>query len=281
MPKPKTTNNPARLVRVEDDAKLATLQAELREYQARLPAARERLTAAEQALQAAEQALQAAEQETLLTERRVLAGRATDADLAGVQSRLLDAKRAHAIAATDCEQLTKLVASLPAAIELARQHALAQVAASLRAEYGPAVERLRAALLAAGEASAEVSRLYDAAYREFTGWDVHPRYHSGNIDLGDAGLTTTAAGLVPLAWHEFLSTRYNESRFALWLAEADALLARLPRMAEDDLANREHCENALVLQEQREREKLARLAEMERRNAERFGQLFLHDGRPA
>lgn len=269
MPKNKNT---ARLARVADAPKVAELQANLEHY-------RKEAEAVAQPLAQAQAALSAAQDAVYLMERRVLAGKASDNDLAVAQTRLVEAKRQQAILATRAEDAQKMLRLLPAAIDEATCDARAEVAATLRAQYGPAVERLKAALLAARTANAEVSALYDAAYQEFTPLAVHPHYHSCVIDLGDAGLTTAAAGLVPLGWREFQPDGYNQSRFALWLAEAEALLARLPHLAQDDVAHRERAESALVADARREQEKLARLAEVERRNNERFMGVILGDRR--
>jgi len=260
-----------RLTRVTDSRKLAELTATLQHY--------ERESAdAQQALAAAQQALEAAEVENELAERRVLAGKATDSQLAAVQARLMEAKHAHAVQATRAEDTAKVVKHLPYAIEVAKQDARAEVAATLRERYAPAVERLRAALLAAKEASDEVTAVFDQAYSEFTAWDIHPRYHSGAIDLGDAGLTTTAAGLVALGWPELTPPdRHNKTRLELWLAEADALLAKLPTMAEADIQSKQRAEEFLVWYAAEEEKKLARLALVEKRNAERFMGIMLKD----
>lgn len=147
----------------------------------------------------------------------------------------------------------------------ARQLALADVVATLRTEYGAAVSELRARLLAAKEASDAVRRLRTLALQEVPDrFDAH--YHAGVTDAGEAGLVTAAAGLPDLALNLLsgpsgTTVPLDGTRLGGWLRQADALLAQLPRMAEEDQARRAAHDNALARQAAEDRRKQALWAE--------------------
>jgi hypothetical protein len=255
----------AKLMRVADDARVRNLTAQLERHQADLPDRKARLDNANRALEAAQD-------EVDRVERGVLAGRATDKDLAAAQNHLAECKTAQAVAFHDHADIARLVGVLPAALEEAKQAALVEVVANLRDAYGVALADLRAKLLAAKEASDAVQRLFNQAYAEVPCAGVHPRFHCAVTDLGAGGLTTAAARLPDLSLSELTPLYRNQpTRLDGWLKECDALLAELPRMAEADKQHRVMHDSFEAQQAVIERQKEANYAAMLRRDLERAG----------
>ncbi len=253
-----------KLLRVQDSPRVQELEAELQAYQAKLPALQGRQEAAAHALQYAQQA-------TDELEIAVLAGRASDKQLAEGQGKLADCKREQAIAQHDLADVERYLQVLPAALEQVKQQALADVVSNLRAAYAEAVAELRARLLDAKAASDAVQRLHLQAAAEVPAM-LHGVYGMAAMDLGDAGLVLHAAGLPNLSLYE-LSQHFppNATRLDGWLKQAETLLAELPKMAEGDRERRRLHDSHEAQQAEVERKKEANYAAMLKRDLERYG----------
>jgi hypothetical protein len=251
------------LLRVHEHERLVSLQAELADFQSQLPAATSRLEDAEHQRRLAEDAL-------ALVESRVLAGRASDADLAAAQSGLADAKRSHALALHAHDDVARMLRLLPSAIEMATAQARAEVAATLRARYAAEVAALREALLAADRAHQQVQATFALAQEQFPA-PLHPHYHAGVEDLADAGLTTHAARLSNLSLSAFAHDGHNPREVDYLLKDIEQMLAAIPTMAGQDVEARANMDRALVASRQRDLELQRRQLAMHRADLERFG----------
>jgi hypothetical protein len=255
----------AKLMRVADAPTVQKLEAYLQGYRDQLPDRKARLDNADRAL---EVALAEADRVKVA----VLAGRASDADLAAAQNHLAECQVAQATAFHDHADIARYTELLPAEIEVAKQAARVEVAASLRAQYGAALEDLRGKLLAAKAVSDEVARLHDLAANEFNTSLVDSRYHSAVIDAGEGGLLVGAAGLPNLSFPELTPLYRNQpTRLDGWLKAVDDLLAELPQMAERDKERRVNHDSFEAQQAEVERKKEAAWAAMLRRDMERIG----------
>lgn len=257
--------NGKRLLRLADHQHLADLEVDLASATQAIAPAKVRLADLER---------EVAEQDAAVErcERRILAGRDTDANLAVEQDRLINAKRARAEADMAVQDLEKRLERLPHAIEIVKQEAKAEIAANRRADFALALKDLRDKLAAAQAASDEVQRQVDEAHNEL------PMFHSDRFnanchDAGAAGLIVPGAGLrnvTPsfLSHHGYAG---NQPGVVATLAEIDALLDALPAMAEGDI-KRKAARMARDAERAAENErKLAHMAEVDRRHRERYG----------
>jgi hypothetical protein len=225
----KDTKAAPMLLHVADDPKVAELAAKLAEHAAKLPRVRSELEGAKR--QAAE-----AQARTERAELAVLAGRATDADLAAAQARLADAKRTLALLTHAHEDEERYAALLPQAMEAATLAARAEVVANVRQLAGERALELKRALLAAREAQRAYFEVHAIAAQE-----VQALPHRGRVslwfcaDLGEAGAATQAAGVPDLVFDGVGGVPgAHADRLTAFLQQIDGFLADLPEMAERD-----------------------------------------------
>lgn len=224
-----TTNKKCTL----DDSQVGKLQNELSRQQERRNKLADASDESKRELQAAQRAYDAAES-------RTLAGRADARSLELARKALDDARVRHAKVSLDYEEADRLATEiLPAAIQEAKNAALAQLRDTLRAETQAKAKQLAAVLAQAKGLSDELRLLSNAADAHFTVNEMVRLKISliGVLDLGEEyGYVSPRAGIPNLSCLWLTGRSLNQpTMHDVWLRELEAYLAKTPAaMAEAD-----------------------------------------------